>query len=61
MCGRWHVRAIGALEKYVPAFAAFGKDRLSLYRKAAKEAEEIVQRWDEEMDEDFEPDEYFSD
>ncbi|WFF73541.1 nitrogen fixation protein [Proteiniclasticum sp. QWL-01] len=55
------VRVIGELGKYVPAFAAFEKGRLSLYREAAKEAEEIVERWDEELDRDFEPDEYFSD
>ena len=55
------VRIIGELGKYVPAFAAFEKGRLSLYREAAKEAEEIVERWDEELDDDYEPDEYFSD
>jgi hypothetical protein len=55
------VRVIGELGKYVPAFAAFEKGRLSLYREAAKEAEEIVERWDEELDDDYEPDEYFSD
>lgn len=54
------VRVIGELGKYVPAFAAFEKGRLSLYREAAKEAEEIMQRWDEELDENYEPDEYFS-
>ncbi len=51
------VRVIGELGKYVPTFAAFEKGRLSLYREAAKEAEEIMQRWDD----DFEPDEYFAD
>ena len=51
------VRMIGELGKYVPTFAAFEKGRLSLYREAAKEAEEIMQRWDD----DFEPDEYFAD
>ena len=51
------VRVIGELGKYVPTFAAFEKRRLSLYREAAKEAEEIMQRWDD----DFEPDEYFAD
>ena len=51
------VRVIGELGKYAPTFAAFEKGRLSLYREAAKEAEEIMQRWDD----DFEPDEYFAD
>ena len=51
------VRMIGELSKYVPTFPAFEKGRLSLYREAAKEAEEIMQRWDD----DFEPDEYFAD
>ena len=51
------IRVIGELGKYIPAFAAFEKGRLSLYREAAKEAEEIMQRWDD----DFEPDEYFAD
>lgn len=55
------VRVIGELGKYVPAFAAFEKGRLSLYREAAKEAEGIVERWDEELDDGYEPDEYFSD
>ena len=55
------IRVIGELGKYIPAFAAFEKGRLSLYREAAKEAEEIVERWDEELDDDYEPDEYFSD
>lgn len=55
------VRVLGELSKYVPAFAAFEKGRLSLYREAAKDAEEIVQRWDEELDDDCEFDEYFSD
>ena len=55
------VRAIQEFGKYVPAFAAFEKNRLSLYREAAKEAEDILNRWDDEIDEDDEPDEYFSD
>ena len=47
-----------------------GKNRLSLYRDAAKEAEEIFDRWADEIDdldedfmedEDYEPDEYYSD
>ena len=55
------VRAIQEFGKYVPAFAAFEKNRLSLYREAAKEAEDILNRWEDEIDEDDEPDEYFSD
>ena len=55
------VRAIQEFGKYVPAFAAFEKNRLSLYREAVKEAEDILTRWEDEIDEDDEPDEYFSD
>ena len=55
------VRAIQEFGKYVPAFAAFEKNRLRLYREAAKEAEDILNRWEDEIDEDDEPDEYFSD
>ncbi len=57
------VKAIREFGKFVPAFAAFEKNRLSLYR-AAKEAEEIFDRWADEiddLDEDYEPDEFFSD
>lgn len=64
------VKAIREFGKFVPAFAAFEKNRLSLYRDAAKEAEEIFDRWADEIDdldedfmedEDYEPDEYYSD
>ena len=64
------VKAIGEFGKFVPTFAAFEKNRLSLYRDAAKEAEEILDRWADEIDdldedfmedEDYEPDEYYSD
>ena len=58
------MRAIREFGKFVPAFAAFEKNRLSLYRDAAKEAEEIFDRWADEiddLDEDYEPDEYYSD
>ena len=55
------VTAIRELAKYIPGFAAFEKNRLSVYRDAAKEAEEIMDRWEDELDEDDEPDEYFSD
>ena len=58
-------KAICEFCKFVPAFAAYEKNRLSLYREAAKEAEEIFDRWadrvDEEDEDDYEPDEYFSD
>lgn len=56
-------KAIREFGKFVPAFAAF-ENRLSLYREAAKEAEEIFNRWADEiddLDEDYEPDEYYSD
>ena len=64
------MRAIREFGKFVPAFAAFEKNRLSLYCEAAKEAEEIFDRWADEIDdldedfmegEDYEPDEYYSD
>ena len=64
------MRAIREFGKFVPAFAAFEKNRLSLYRDAAKEAEEIFDRWADEIDdldedfmedEDYERDEYYSD
>ena len=64
------VKAIREFGKFIPAFAAFEKNRLSLYREAAKEAEEIFDRWADEIDdldedfmedEDYEPDEYYSD
>ena len=64
------VKAIREFGKFVPAFAAFEKNRLSLYREAAKEAEEIFDRWADEIDDldedfmeddDYEPDEYYSD
>ena len=64
------MKAIREFGKFIPAFAAFEKNRLSLYREAAKEAEEIFDRWADEIDdldedfmedEDYEPDEYYSD
>ena len=64
------MKAIREFGKFVPAFAAFEKNRLRLYRDAAKEAEEIFDRWTDEIDdldenfmedEDYEPDEYYSD
>ena len=44
------VEVIQEMGKLVPAFAAFEKNRLSLYRGAAKEAEEIFDRWADEYD-----------
>ena len=64
------VKAIREFGKFIPAFAAFEKNRLNLYREAAKEAEEIFDRWADEIDdldedfmedEDYEPDEYYAD
>ena len=64
------VKAIREFGKFIPAFAAFETNRLSLYREAAKEAEEIFDRWADEIDdldedfmedEDYEPGEYYSD
>ena len=58
------VKAIREFAKFVPAFAAFEKNRLSLYRDAAKEAEGIFDRWADEfddLDENYKPDEFFSD
>lgn len=64
------MKAIREFGKFVPAFAAFEKNRLNLYREAAKEAEEIFDRWADEIDdldedfmedEDYEPGEYYSD
>ena len=57
------VRAIQEFGKFIPAYAAYERNRLSVYREAAKEAESIIDRWEDELDddEDYEPDEYFSD
>ena len=58
------MRAIREFGKFIPAFAAIEKNRMILYREAAKEAEEIFDRWADEfddLDEDYEPDEFFSD
>ena len=57
------VRAIQEFGKFIPAYAAYERNRLSLYREAAKEAESIIDRWEDELDEDedYEADEYFSD
>ena len=55
------VRAIQEFGKFVPAFAEFEKNRLRLYREAAEEAADILDRWEGEIDEHDEPDEFFSD
>src|SRR5699024_2231146 len=55
------VRTIQEFGKFIQAYAAYERNRLSLYREAAKEAESIIDRWEDELDEDYEPDEYFSD
>ena len=52
---------IKEMAKFMPSYAAYEDSRVSLYREAAKEAEAIMDRWEEELDEDYEPDEYFSD
>lgn len=57
------VRAIQEFGKFIPAYAAYERNRLSVYRNATKEAESIIDRWENELDDDegYEPDEYFSD
>ena len=55
------VRAIQEFGKLFPASAEYEKNRLSLYREAAKEAEDIMNRWDEELDDDYEPEALYSD
>ena len=50
--------------EFMPAYAEFEKNRLALYHDAAKEAEDIFDRRADEfddLDEDYEPDEFFSD
>ena len=55
------IRFIRDMAKLMPAYAEFEESRLALYREAAKEAEDIFTRWEDELDEDYEPDEFFSD
>lgn len=55
------MEAIRAFAKFVPSFAAYEHNHLRLYREAAKEAEEIINRWADDLDDEDEPDEYFSD
>ena len=56
--------------EFMPAYAEQEKNRLALYHDAAKEAEDIFDRWADEFDdldedfmedENYEPDEYYSD
>lgn len=55
------MEAIRTFAKFVPYFAAYEHNRLRLYHEAAKEAEEIIDRWADDLDDEDEPDEYFSD
>ena len=55
------IRFIRDMAEILPVYAEFEESRRSLYREAAKEAEDIFTRWEDELDEDYEPDEYFSD
>ena len=55
---------IQKMAEIMTVYAEFEKNRLALYRDTAKEAEEIFDRWVDEfddLDEDYEPDEFFSD
>lgn len=55
------IRFIQDMAEILPVYAEFENSRRTLYREAAKEAEDIFCRWEDELDEDYEPDEYFSD
>lgn len=55
------IRFIQDMAEILPVYAEFEESRRSLYHEAAKEAEDIFTRWEDELDEDYEPDEYFSD
>lgn len=55
------IRFIQEMAKLMPAYAEYEKSRLALYSEATKEAEAIFDRWEDELDDDYEPDEYFSD
>lgn len=55
------IRFIRDMAEILPVYAEFEESRRSLYHEAAKEAEDIFTRWEDELDEDYEPDEYFSD
>ena len=51
------IRFIQEMAKFMPAYAEYEKSRLSLYREAAKEAEAILDRWEDEIDDGYEPEE----
>ena len=51
------LKSINELSKFIPAFAAFERNRISVYKDARFEADEIIDR----LDEMEEPYEYFSD
>ena len=51
------LKSIKELSKFVPAFAAFESNRISVYKDARFEADEIIDR----LDDMEEPYEYFSD
>lgn len=55
------IRFIQKMAEIIPVYAEYEQSRRSLYREAAKEAEDIFSRWEDELAEDYEPDEYFSD
>ncbi len=55
---------IQKMAEIMTAYAEYEKNLLSLYRDAAKVAVGIFDRWADEfddLDEDYEPDEFFSD
>lgn len=51
------LKSIKELSKFIPAFAAFERNRISVYKDARFEADEIIDR----LDDMEEPYEYFSD
>lgn len=51
------LKAIRELGRYIPSFASFERNRINVYEGARLEADEILDRWED----DYEPDEYFSD
>lgn len=55
------IHFIQEMAKLMPTYAEYEKSRLALYREAAKDAEAIFDRWKDELDECYEPYEYFSD
>lgn len=55
------IHFIQEMAKLMPTYAEYEKSRLAIYREAAKDAEAIFDRWKDELDECYEPYEYFSD